>query len=115
MPVTPIRSFSILTPSGLQFSSVSIPTRHKGKRGKATRSKVRLASSRKGDEAMKLQVPDMSCQHCVARITEAVEALDDAADLDFNLDTRTVEVDSNIAADEIVKTLGAAGFPAQPI
>ena len=50
-----------------------------------------------------LNVPDMSCSHCVARITKALEA----EHLKFKvlLDTKTVEIEGGEAA---VEKAGAA-------
>ena len=56
-----------------------------------------------------LNVPDMSCSHCVARITKALEA----ENLIFNvmLDTKTVAVEGDEAAvGKAVAAMDDAGY-----
>lgn len=61
---------------------------------------------------IKLNVPDMSCGHCVGSITKAIKELDGAAVLDFDLPARAVKVDTTAAADAVIATLAEAGYPA---
>ena len=56
-----------------------------------------------------LNVPDMSCSHCVARITKALEA----ENLVFKvlLDTKTVEIEGDEAAvEKAAAALDDAGY-----
>lgn len=62
--------------------------------------------------SIKFHVPDMSCGHCKASIEKAVEGTDPLAELTFNMDTRHVEIDSDIDTDALFKLLKDAGFPA---
>ncbi len=59
----------------------------------------------------KFSVPDMSCGHCKAAIEEAVAAADPGAALDFDMESRTVEISTNIGSDEILKLLDDEGYP----
>jgi|SRR5690606_31352898 len=61
---------------------------------------------------MKFKVPDMSCNHCVKSITEAVTALDPNAHVKADLDQATVTVQTGRSADEISSALSDAGYPA---
>lgn len=63
---------------------------------------------------MKLSVPDMSCGHCKASITEAIHALDGSAALKFDMEHRTVEVSSALPQDGIIAALDDIGFEATP-
>ncbi|SHF21224.1 copper chaperone [Ruegeria intermedia] len=59
-----------------------------------------------------LNVPDMSCGHCKAAIEKAVGGVDAAARLEFDMDKRTVSVDSNAPLDSILAALKAEGYEA---
>ena len=60
---------------------------------------------------MKLNVADMSCGHCKASITGAIAKLDPNANVEFDLATKTVAVDSRKSATEISDALDQIGFP----
>lgn len=58
------------------------------------------------------QVPDMSCNHCVKTITDAIRTQDASAQVNTDLDTRTVSVQSTTLSDEALRAaLSAAGYP----
>lgn len=56
-------------------------------------------------------LPDMSCGHCVAAITEALKAVDPAVKLEFQREARTVQVASVVEDAELVAALTEAGYP----
>ena len=60
-----------------------------------------------------LKVNNMTCGHCVNRITQAVKAVDPAAKLDANLEKKIVSIDSTHTLAEITAALAEAGYPAQ--
>ncbi len=60
------------------------------------------------------EVPDMSCRHCVATITEAVREVDPAAEVDADLDAGRVTVRSTAATPAIEAAMRDAGYPADP-
>lgn len=64
---------------------------------------------------LKLSVPDMSCNHCKKTIEETIDALDDAADIEFDMDARTIETDAVAKEEDIVAALATAGFPASKL
>jgi len=60
---------------------------------------------------MKLNVPDMTCGHCVGTITKAVKALDPAAEVKADLAGKTVTIETAVPAAVIGRALDEAGYP----
>ena len=60
----------------------------------------------------KLQVPDMSCGHCVATITKAVTAADPEAKVVADLGTKSVQVDTRVPDAALLEVLANIGYPA---
>ncbi|MDA5093423.1 heavy-metal-associated domain-containing protein [Aliiroseovarius sp. KMU-50] len=58
-------------------------------------------------------VPDMSCGHCKASITEALENAGEGVELSFDMEARKVTV-AGLNADQVVALLDEIGFPASP-
>jgi Cu+-exporting ATPase len=58
-----------------------------------------------------LTVEDMSCGHCVGRVTRSVQALDREAKVEVDLPTKKVRVDSTADLDAIAQAIDAAGYP----
>ncbi|WP_457421792.1 heavy-metal-associated domain-containing protein [Roseateles sp. P5_E7] len=56
-------------------------------------------------------LPDMSCGHCVAAITEALQAADAQARVGVDLQTKTAQVDSALPRDALATALTEAGYP----
>ncbi|PZP32840.1 MAG: copper chaperone [Roseateles depolymerans] len=56
-------------------------------------------------------LPDMSCGHCVAAITEAVQQADPAATLAINREAKSAQVDSQLPRETLVAVLTEAGYP----
>jgi copper chaperone len=61
---------------------------------------------------IELNVPDMSCTHCVATITKAVKGVDDGARCEVDLATKSVFVDSALPPSDFVEALEEAGYAA---
>lgn len=59
-----------------------------------------------------LSVPDMSCNHCKATVEAALGALPQVGTVKVDLTTRKVEVTGPALADDLLKALDAAGYPA---
>jgi len=55
-------------------------------------------------------LPNMSCGHCVATITEAAQALDAQARLEFDREARRVTVESDKPLQDWVTALTEAGY-----
>jgi copper chaperone CopZ len=61
-------------------------------------------------------VPDMSCGHCVAAITRAVQAVDPQARVEVDLAARRVRVDPAQAdADALAAAIRDAGYAPSPV
>lgn len=60
------------------------------------------------------KLPDMSCGHCVAAITEALKAADAQARIDINREARTADVDSTLPRETLAAALAEAGYPPAP-
>ena len=57
-----------------------------------------------------LDVPEMSCQHCVKRISRALEGLG-LTEFKVNLDNKTVEANTD-DIESVVETLDEIGYEA---
>lgn len=56
------------------------------------------------------QVEDMTCGHCVSRVTKAVKAVDFEAQVDISLRDKRVNVRSGAAQDRIAEAIQEAGY-----
>lgn len=61
--------------------------------------------------AIELQLPDMSCGHCVRAVTEALQALDPQALVQAEVAARRVSVQTSAAAEAVRAALTEAGYP----
>ncbi len=57
------------------------------------------------------QVPAMSCEHCVRVITQAVRSLDANAEVQADLASHTVRVESEQPRLAVIAALAEAGYP----
>jgi Cu+-exporting ATPase len=58
-----------------------------------------------------LTVEDMTCKHCVGRVTKAVQEIDQQAKVEIDLPTKRVKIDSQAELDRIAQAINAAGYP----
>jgi copper chaperone len=58
-----------------------------------------------------LQVENMSCGHCVGSVTKAVQAIDPQAQVQIDLASKRVTVESASALDAISAAIVEAGYP----
>lgn len=58
-------------------------------------------------------VPDMSCQHCVNTIDNAIRELTGIKDIFINLKTKKVKVIGNVSKDLIISVIKSAGYSAE--
>lgn len=72
----------------------------------------RLRPGPVGEGTLVLEVPDMTCAHCAATITGAVEGLDGVGGIDANPATRLVSLDLSEGANEaaIERAIARAGY-----
>lgn len=59
-------------------------------------------------------VQGMSCGHCVKAITQAVQAKDPAADVQVDLNAKTVRVQSSLPVDAVVAAIKEEGYEICP-
>lgn len=57
-------------------------------------------------------VPSMSCQHCVNAITKEVSQLDGVQNVNIDLNTKRVKVQTSeqVSTDEVVNAIKEAGY-----
>ncbi|WP_349742453.1 heavy-metal-associated domain-containing protein [Roseateles cavernae] len=55
-------------------------------------------------------LPDMTCGHCVATVTETVKELDAAATLEFEREARRVRIGSELGREVLARALSEAGY-----
>ena len=58
-----------------------------------------------------LQVENMSCGHCVGSVTKVVQGIDPAAQVQIDLASKSVKVESSGALDSIKAAIVDAGYP----
>ncbi len=59
---------------------------------------------------LEFKVQAMSCSHCVAAITEAVRSIDPQADVEVDLSSKTVRVESSASRERVAASLIEAGY-----
>ncbi|MCW1246031.1 cation transporter [Pseudomonas sp. SAICEU22] len=59
-------------------------------------------------------VPGMSCGHCVKAITQALHAKDSRAEVEIDLGSKTVKVESAVPADTLIEAIKEEGYEASP-
>lgn len=59
-------------------------------------------------------LPDMSCGHCVAAITQALQAADAQARIQIDREAKTADVDSTLPREALAAVLTDAGYPPAP-
>ena len=62
------------------------------------------------DNTHTLQVPDISCDHCVHAITDAVGSVSGVEDVAVDVDTKQVTVTGG-ALDAVTAAIVGAGYP----
>lgn len=63
---------------------------------------------------IELNVNGMTCGGCATAVTRAVQAVDTQAEVRVDLATRRVLIDGQGSADEYMRALAKAGYPATP-
>lgn len=59
-------------------------------------------------------LPDMSCGHCVAAVTEALKSADPQARVEVDLGSKSAQVDSPLPREALAAALDEAGYPPAP-
>ena len=59
-------------------------------------------------------IPDMTCGHCVKKVTQAVQSVDAAAQVRADLATHSIGVTSSASAASLSAAIAAAGYANTP-
>jgi len=59
---------------------------------------------------LNFKLPDMTCGHCVKAVTQAVQAVDPAAQVVIDLPTHRLQVDTAVPREVLVAKLVDAGY-----
>jgi len=57
------------------------------------------------------KIPEMTCGHCVRAVTQAVQAVDPLAQVQVDLPSQTLKVDSSAPRQALVQALQEADYP----
>lgn len=60
---------------------------------------------------LEFNLPDMSCGHCVAAVTQTVRQVDPKAKVDVDLNAKIVKIESAEDRASIAAALTQAGYP----
>lgn len=60
---------------------------------------------------IELTLPDMTCGHCAKTVTVTVQQVDPAAQLNIDLPSHKVSIESNQPAQSFVAALTEEGYP----
>lgn len=67
-------------------------------------------------EHMTLQVPAISCGHCISTIQESLADIEGVSNVHASVETKFVDVDldpAKVSTDTVVEILAEAGYPAK--
>ncbi len=61
------------------------------------------------------KVPDMTCSHCAQTIEKTIKALDAAAQVSIDLETKEVGITTIAEPGTVAAALREAGYPNEPL
>jgi len=64
---------------------------------------------------LKLIVPDMTCGHCAATVTKAVQSADSGATVSIDLPAKAVTIDTVAEPAKVTAALQSVGYPSSPL
>ena len=62
---------------------------------------------------IELTLPDMTCGHCVKTVTATVKTLDAQAEVQCDLPTHTVRIQTTQSPEAVKQALAEEGYPAR--
>ncbi|MBR8833199.1 MAG: heavy-metal-associated domain-containing protein [Stigonema ocellatum SAG 48.90 = DSM 106950] len=60
--------------------------------------------------ALKLNVPDIACDRCAAKISESIHVVEADANVDVDVKAKTVTVEAESSEESIKQAIVAAGY-----
>jgi copper chaperone len=60
---------------------------------------------------IEFQIPNMTCGHCAARVTQAIRTVAPEARMEFDLAAHRVTLDADEARETLAEALTEAGYP----
>jgi copper chaperone len=69
----------------------------------------------RSNNMQRFNVQGMTCAHCVRAITQALQSSDPAADVQVDLASGEVRVESTLTAEAIISLISAEGYAVQVI
>ncbi|KQT51142.1 heavy metal transporter [Aureimonas sp. Leaf454] len=60
---------------------------------------------------LKLKVQEMNCGHCVSSVTKAIKKVDPNADVQVDLGSGLVTVDTSVGSEAVRAAVKDAGYP----
>jgi copper chaperone len=60
---------------------------------------------------IEMNLPAMSCGHCVRAVTDAVKRVDGQARVDVDLETKRVRIESSVPRERFAAALVDEGYP----
>lgn len=64
---------------------------------------------------IELNLPDMTCGHCASTVAQTCKLVDSSAKVEFDLNTKHVQISSNEERNDFVDALTEAGYPPAPM
>ena len=60
-----------------------------------------------------LNIENMTCGHCVSRVTQAIKSVDSAAKIEVDLPRKYVRIASEYRLSDLTDAMAEAGYPAK--
>ncbi len=62
-----------------------------------------------------VQIDNLHCGGCVARVTRALQQLDEHASVDINRESGRARIETTTSLASVCEQLGNSGYPARPV
>lgn len=61
---------------------------------------------------LQLKIDSMTCNHCISMVTKTIQLLQKDANIEADLTTQMVNIDSKLSEEDILDALNEAAYPA---